>query len=195
MPREKRRVPVRRDPVSTRGHDGKIKTAEERGRPDRGPDGLAAVLRLSEIKESKVIGTSVKRIIADPTNKETYPLDYYERVALLSDRQVNAGRRLALYFSKAFGHPKLTNCLVEGPGGSTLSEERAEKKSFCRRAYDEAMAPLSASLQVTLTLQEVVRGEWPKRLHGLQYLREGLSHLADFWGFDRDGQRTKGEKS
>lgn len=168
-------------PKVSRRRNGRLQTAEERATPDHGADGPAQMARRFEVREWKSTGTTAKRMVADP-HPETYPLDHYERTSLLTERQIFAGRRLALCYAKGFGFPRIVARLI-GVGGATLSDSRAETQSGCRRIYCAALAAAPESSHTTLV--EVVRGEWPKRTNALQYLREGLDRIADHWGFAR----------
>jgi hypothetical protein len=172
-------------PKVSRRVGGKLLTAEERG-SDHGTDGPAQLARRYEVREWKVTGTTAKRMVAD-VHPETYPLDHYERGALLDERQLFAGRRLAMNYARAFGFPAIVAKLVGG-GGGTLSDARAESKSACLATYSAAMDAVPHDARSTLA--EVVRGEWPKRTGALRYLREGLDAVADHWKFPRTTSGT-----
>lgn len=168
-------------PKVSRRRDGRLMTAEERAQPDHGADGPAQTVRRYEVKEWKVTGTTAKRMVAD-AHPETYPLDHYERGALLDERQLFAGRRLAMNYARGFGFPAIVAKLMGG-GGGTLSDARAESKSASRATYAAAMDAVPHDARATLA--EVVRGEWPKRVNALRYLRDGLNAVADHWRFPR----------
>lgn len=165
--------------VSRRAHGthGKVLTAEERSRPDHGADGPAMRSRPSRIIETKDAGVTT-RLMA---RARDYPLDHYEDGCLLTERQLNAGRRLGLLYAIGFGFPVLVARLVSS--GGTLSDTRTASQTSCRRQYGEAMERVPASARETIC--RIVRGEFPKQLHALDYVRAGLDAVADLWQLPR----------
>jgi hypothetical protein len=174
-------------PRVSRRVGGKILPAEERG-SDHGTDGPAQLARSYEIREWKVTGTTAKRMNPDK-HPETYPLDHYERGAVLDERQLFAMRRLALNFGRGFGRPRLVARLIGG--GGTLSDDRAQTQSQCRAAWADAMAAVPHDARSTLI--EVVLGQWPTRVNALTYLRIGADAVADHWKFARVVTGSSGE--
>lgn len=165
--------------VSRRAHGthGKLLTAEERSRPDHGTNGPAMRARPSRIIETKDAGVTTRLM----SRARDYPLDHYEDGALLTERQLDAGRRLALFYARGYGFPVLVARLL-GSGG-TLSDTRAASQTSCRRQYGEAMQHAPASSRETLC--RIVRGEFPKQLRALDHIRAGLDAIADFWHLPR----------
>lgn len=158
-------------PKINRGGRPRRAPLEERNRPDLGATGQAMLARKSRVIETIEAGVTTR--LMDPT--EIYPIDRYEASAQISERQVNALRRLQRFYALGFGRPKL----VPGEPGGSMSEELDARRTAARRSYAEAMAVVHPRSQAPIS--SIVRSEWPSALEALPLLRGGAEALADYW--------------
>ena len=147
-------------------------------RPDHGTIGPAQAARPSRIVETIAAGVTAREMMPDT------PLDHWERGALLSERQVDAGWELTRAFQAGFPAKRVTASYGAGHGGDTgLDADMA--LTAARGRYTRWMDQVPHECRHAVA--RMVRGEFPNMTGGLSYIRQALTHLADDMGLPKDG--------
>ena len=151
-------------------------------KPDLGADGPAARARptYDAIHRGKVIARAVAAT----------PLEYYALAGQITERELQAGRRLEAALLGSWPQGRITTAgkYVSDPGldddeGEQLSEEEQHAaRTRCYLEWKRAQRYVGTNWQ---TVQGVCRGDWATSYGGLAALRVGLRDLADAWGMER----------
>lgn len=153
--------------------NGRKLTPEERSRSDHGADGPAMLARASRIIETIDAGVTARQM----ERAADYPLDRLEEASLLTERQIDALRKLQRLFVRGFGRAKFVQTEAFGiPNDEALLSQAGARREYVDAAH--RVPPRSHP-----ALARLMRDEWPGGAeHDLRLIRAGADALADHFG-------------